>query len=80
MGDTDLCPWDMGTFGSRSMPDAALALGITAAGAREVLTTLAATGAGVSPKRPRSQGRSGAVAGSISKDPLRRARRRTRIE
>ena len=21
MGDTDACPWDMGTFGSRSMPD-----------------------------------------------------------
>jgi nicotinate dehydrogenase subunit B len=42
MADTDLCPWDMGTFGSRSMPDAAPALATAAAGAREVLVTLAA--------------------------------------
>jgi nicotinate dehydrogenase subunit B len=42
MADTDLCPWDMGTFGSRSMPDAGPALGAAAAGAREVLVTLAA--------------------------------------
>ena len=42
MGDTDLCPWDMGTFGSRSMPDAAPALGAAAAGAREVLIGIAA--------------------------------------
>jgi nicotinate dehydrogenase subunit B len=36
-GDTDLCPYDMGTFGSRSMPDAGQALRRAAAGAREAL-------------------------------------------
>jgi isoquinoline 1-oxidoreductase len=34
MGDTDLCPYDMGTFGSRSMPDAGSALAKAAAFAR----------------------------------------------
>ncbi len=34
MGDTDLCPYDMGTFGSRSMPDAGGALRTVAAYAR----------------------------------------------
>lgn len=38
MGDTDLCPWDIGTFGSRSMPDAAPALRAVSAGARKTLT------------------------------------------
>jgi len=42
MADTDVCPWDMGTFGSRSMPDASRALGTVAAGARETLVSLAA--------------------------------------
>ena len=37
MADTDLCPWDMGTFGSRSMPDAGPALRTVAVGAREAL-------------------------------------------
>jgi nicotinate dehydrogenase subunit B len=37
MGDTDLCPYDMGTFGSRSMPDAGHALAQVAAHARTVL-------------------------------------------
>ena len=37
MGDTDLCPFDMGTFGSRSMPDAGSDLRATAAAARELL-------------------------------------------
>ena len=37
MGDTDLCPWDMGTFGSRSMPDAAPVLRAVSAGARNAL-------------------------------------------
>jgi len=41
-GDTDLCPYDAGTFGSRSMPDAGEALRRAAAGAREVLLGLAA--------------------------------------
>ncbi len=34
MGDTDVCPFDRGTFGSRSMPDAGSALRRTAAYAR----------------------------------------------
>ena len=37
MGDTDLCPWDMGTYGSRSMPDAAPVLRAVSAGARAAL-------------------------------------------
>lgn len=51
MGDTDLCPWDMGTFGSRSMPDAAPALGSVAGGARTALIGLAAERTG----RPTSE-------------------------
>jgi isoquinoline 1-oxidoreductase len=42
LGDTDLCPYDMGTFGSRSMPDAGEALRMAAAGARQILLALAA--------------------------------------
>jgi len=45
-GDTDLCPYDPGTFGSRSMPDAGQALRRAAAGAREVLIDLAAARSG----------------------------------
>jgi isoquinoline 1-oxidoreductase len=37
MGDTDLCPYDMGTFGSRSMPDAGSALAKAAAFAHAAL-------------------------------------------
>ncbi len=37
MGDTDLCPSDHGTFGSRSLPDAGEDLATTAAAARELL-------------------------------------------
>jgi isoquinoline 1-oxidoreductase len=37
MGDTDLCPFDMGTFGSRSMPDAGGVLRRTAAYAKATL-------------------------------------------
>ncbi len=37
MGDTDLCPYDMGTFGSRSLPDAGHALAQAAAHARTLL-------------------------------------------
>jgi CO/xanthine dehydrogenase Mo-binding subunit/aerobic-type carbon monoxide dehydrogenase small subunit (CoxS/CutS family) len=39
MGDTDLCPYDAGTFGSRSMPDAAPLLRAAAAGTRRSLDT-----------------------------------------
>ncbi len=42
MGDTDLCPWDIGTFGSRSMPDAAPALASAAARALGELRAIAA--------------------------------------
>ena len=49
MGDTDLCPWDMGTFGSRSMPDAAPALALAGAGAREGLVQLASARLGRPP-------------------------------
>jgi CO/xanthine dehydrogenase Mo-binding subunit/aerobic-type carbon monoxide dehydrogenase small subunit (CoxS/CutS family) len=37
MGDTDLCPFDFGTFGSRSLPGAGEALRACAARARELL-------------------------------------------
>jgi len=43
MGDTDACPWDMGTFGSRSMPDAGEHLRRTGAAARAALRELTAT-------------------------------------
>jgi len=49
LGDTDLCPWDMGTFGSRSMPDAVPAIAVAAAGARGALIDLASGGTGMPP-------------------------------
>ncbi len=49
MGDTDLCPWDMGTFGSMSTRFFGPALRAAAAEAREVLMELAAEHLG-SPK------------------------------
>ncbi|MGB3861326.1 MAG: molybdopterin cofactor-binding domain-containing protein [Candidatus Aminicenantaceae bacterium] len=42
LGDTDLCPWDMGTFGSRSTKFYGPLLRAAAAEAREVLIELAA--------------------------------------
>jgi nicotinate dehydrogenase subunit B len=42
MGDTKLCPWDMGTFGSRSVKYFGPALRAAGAEAREVLVQLAA--------------------------------------
>lgn len=42
MGDTDLCPHDAGTFGSRSTPDAAPLLRAAATRARALLVELAA--------------------------------------
>ncbi len=42
MGDTDLCPWDMGTFGSMTTRFFSPALRAAAAEAREVLLELAA--------------------------------------
>jgi nicotinate dehydrogenase subunit B len=37
MGDTDMCPFDVGTFGSRSTADAGTLLGIAGAAAKRVL-------------------------------------------
>lgn len=47
IGDTDLCPWDIGTFGSRSMADAGENLRAAGAGARYFLTQWAAERLGV---------------------------------
>lgn len=47
MGDTQRSPWDIGTFGSRSMPDAGEHLRLIAAAARAVLLELAATRWGI---------------------------------
>ncbi len=47
MGDTALSPFDMGTFGSRSMPDAGPALSAAAAALREALHETAADRMGV---------------------------------
>lgn len=49
MGDTDICPFDAGTFGSRSMPDAGEHLRHAAASARECLVGLAAARWSVEP-------------------------------
>ncbi len=46
MGDTDVCPHDLGTFGSRSIPDAGELLWPVAAAARECLVRLAADALG----------------------------------
>jgi isoquinoline 1-oxidoreductase len=48
MGDTDVSPFDMGTFGSRSMPDAGPAVRAAAAAARDFLRKEAADRLGVS--------------------------------
>lgn len=48
-GDTDVCPFDMGTFGSRSMPDGGGALRVAAAAAREALVSMAAASLEVDP-------------------------------
>jgi CO/xanthine dehydrogenase Mo-binding subunit/aerobic-type carbon monoxide dehydrogenase small subunit (CoxS/CutS family) len=41
MGDTDVCPYDPGTFGSRSMPDAGPAMRAAAAAALDAIRRLA---------------------------------------
>jgi isoquinoline 1-oxidoreductase len=79
-GDTDVCPYDAGTFGSRSMPDAGEALRRAAAGARRALGGLGGTdqlGHGcrvvvldtepalVAPEDRRLVGHSGHEAGSV---------------
>ena len=42
MGDTDLAPWDMGTFGSRTTPTMGPQLRTMAAAARQILVEIAA--------------------------------------
>jgi isoquinoline 1-oxidoreductase len=49
MGDTDLVPWDAGTFGSRTTPTMAPRLRSMAVAAREMLLNLAAREWGVEP-------------------------------
>jgi nicotinate dehydrogenase subunit B len=49
MGDTDVCPWDIGTFGSRSMPDAGEHLRTTGAAARVILLEIAAAKLEIAP-------------------------------
>ncbi len=49
LGDTDLTPWDIGTFGSRSMADAGAHLRAAAAGALQFLRRWAAERLGVEP-------------------------------
>ena len=51
MGDTDLCPWDMGTFGSRSTRFFGPPLREAAAEARSLLLTMAARRLGVPESR-----------------------------
>jgi len=46
MGDTDICPADPGTFGSRSLPDAGEDLRLCAASARELLASRGHPGPG----------------------------------
>ena len=49
MGDTDLTPWDMGTFGSRTTPTMGPQLRTMAAAARQMLLEIAAQRWGVVP-------------------------------
>src|SRR5206468_3661751 len=49
MADTDVCPYDEGTFGSRSMPDAGRMLQAAAEAALDTLLALAADRLEVSP-------------------------------
>jgi isoquinoline 1-oxidoreductase len=62
MGDTDVSPWDMGTFGSLAMPTAAQHQRAIAATARVLLVELAAARLGVDPARLRAD--DGRVAGA----------------
>lgn len=55
MGDTDLCPFDQGTFGSRTTPAMAPQIRRAAATAREALVELAAKKMGVEPSSLRAE-------------------------
>jgi isoquinoline 1-oxidoreductase len=63
LGDTDLCPFDRGTFGSLSMPEAGETMRRLAAGARHVLVSLAAQ------HRNRNGGRVSTGIGAAAGDP-----------
>ena len=56
MGDTDVCPWDMGTLGSRSMPDAGTVMAAAAAGTLDQLLRLAAERLEVDPADLEAEG------------------------
>lgn len=68
MGDTDTCPWDMGTFGSLTTRMFGPAVRAAAAQARLVLTDLAAQRLGV----PRTELTVEAGVASVKADPSRR--------
>jgi nicotinate dehydrogenase subunit B len=84
MGDTDLAPWDMGTFGSRSMADAGQHLRTTAAAMRAVLVQLGAERLGVPPAEVvLSDGhvsvRAGSSGGAVAYGALVRGMRRIEV-
>jgi isoquinoline 1-oxidoreductase len=67
MGDTDKCPWDMGTFGSLTTRMFGPALRAAAAKARVVLTELAAARLGVAAERVTIEHGTASVAGEPSR-------------
>ena len=67
MGDTDKCPWDMGTFGSLTTRMFGPALRAAAAKARVVLTALAAAKLGVAPERVTIEHGAASVVGEPSR-------------
>ena len=73
MADTELTPFDMGTFGSRTTPDMASQLRRVAAAAREELIDLAAEAGEGRPGDADRQGRQGRRAGRQAFLRLRRA-------
>ena len=80
VGDTDLCPWDMGTFGSRSMADAGEHLRATGAAARSALIALAAERLGVrAPEVSLGDGVARGPSGSVPIGELMRGLRRVEL-
>jgi isoquinoline 1-oxidoreductase len=67
LGDTDRCPWDMGTFGSLTIRMFGPALRAASAQARLVLMALAAERLGVAPERLVAKNGIVAVAGEESR-------------
>ncbi|MGZ3325273.1 MAG: molybdopterin cofactor-binding domain-containing protein, partial [Xanthobacteraceae bacterium] len=67
MGDTDKCPWDVGTFGSLTTRMFGPALRAAAAKARAVLTALAAARLGVAAERVTIEHSTASVAGEPSR-------------